>query len=55
MKKLILFLLPLFVLAQNPTNFPYGIKNTAGATNSTPTYFVTQETDGVHKKTPATL
>jgi len=53
MKKLILFLLPLFALAQNPTNFPYGIKNTAGATNNTPTYFVTQETDGVHKKTPA--
>jgi len=53
MKKLILFLLPLFALAQNPTNFPYGIKNTAGVTNSTPTYFVTQETDGVHKKTPA--
>jgi len=55
MKKLILFLLPLFALAQNPTNFPYGIKNTAGTTNSTPTYFVTQETDGIHKKTPAAL
>jgi len=55
MKKLILFLLPLFTLAQNPTNFPYGIKNTAGTSNSTPTYFVTQETDGVHKKTPAAL
>jgi len=54
MKKLILFLLlPLFVLAQNPTNFPYGIKNTVGTENSTPTYFVTQEVDGVHKKTPA--
>jgi len=55
MKKLILFLLPLFVLAQNPTNFPYGIKNTVAPTNSTPTYFVTQETDGIHKKTPAAL
>jgi len=55
MKKLILFLLPLFALAQNPTNFPYGIKNAAGATNNTPTYIVTQETDGVHKKTPAAI
>jgi len=53
MKKLILLLFPLFALAQNPTSFPYGIKNTAAASNSTPTYFVTQETDGVHKKTPA--
>jgi len=55
MKKLILFLLPIFALAQNPTNFPYGIKNAAGATNNTPTYIVTQETDGVHKKTPAAI
>lgn len=55
MKKLILFLLPLFALAQNPTNFPYGIKNAVAPSNSTPTYFVTQEVDGAHKKTPATL
>lgn len=41
--------------AQNPTNFPYGIKNTVGTENSTPTYFVTQQVDGVHKKTPAAL
>jgi len=55
MKKLILLLFPLFALAQNPTSFPYGIKNTAATSNSTPTYFVTQETDGVHKKTPAAV
>ena len=55
MKKLILFLLTVSIYGQNPTNFPYGIKNTASASNSTPTYFVTQETDGVHKKTPAAL
>jgi hypothetical protein len=53
MKKIILFLLPLFALAQNPTNFPYGIKNTAATTDSTPAYFVTTQVDGVHKKTPA--
>jgi len=54
MKKLILFLLPLFALAQNnPFKPPYGIQNTVATENSTPTYFVTQETDGVHKKTPA--
>ena len=54
MKKLILFLLlSITAFSQNPTNFPYGIKNTVAPTNSTPTYFVTQETDGVHKKTPA--
>jgi len=54
MKKILLFLLPFFALAQNPTNFPYGIKNTVGSTNSTPTYVVTQETDGVHRKTTST-
>jgi lysophospholipase L1-like esterase len=53
MKKLILFLLPLFALAQNPTNFPYGIKNTAATTDNTPAYFTTTQVDGVHKKTPA--
>jgi len=54
MKKLILFLLPLFALAQNnPFKPPYGIQNTVATENNTPTYFVTQETDGVHKKTPA--
>lgn len=55
MKKLILFLLPFLAMAQNPTNFPYGIKNTVAPTNSTPTYVITQEVDGVHKKTPAAL
>jgi len=55
MKKLILFLLPLFALAQNPTNFPYGIKNTVAPTDTTPAYFTTTQADGVHKKTPATL
>ena len=57
MKK-ILFLLFFTVISygqtlQNPT---YGIvteKN--NASNSTPTYLVTQEVDGVHKKTPAAL
>jgi hypothetical protein len=54
MKKLILFLLmPIMMLAQKETNFLYGIKNAAAVENSTPTYFVTQEVDGVHKKTPA--
>ena len=48
-------LLPILALAQNPTNFPYGIKNTVGAENSTPAFFTTQETDGVHRKTPAAL
>ncbi len=46
-------LLSATAFSQNPTNFPYGIKNPAAAENSTPTYFVTQEVDGVHKKTPA--
>ncbi len=46
-------LLSATAFSQNPTNFPYGIKNLAAAENSTPTYFVTQEVDGVHKKTPA--
>jgi hypothetical protein len=55
MKKLILFLLPLFALAQNPTNFPYGIKNAAATTDNTPAYFTTTQVDGVHKKTPAAL
>lgn len=55
MKKLIFLLFPFFMLAQNPTNFPYGIKNTVAPSNSTPSYFVTQEVDGVHKKTPAAL
>jgi len=53
MKKLILFLLPLFALAQNPTSFPYGIKNSAAISDSTPAYFTTTQADGVHKKTPA--
>jgi len=55
MKKLILFLLPLFALAQNPTNFPYGIKNAAAISDSTPAYFTTTQADGVHKKTPAAI
>lgn len=55
MKKLIFLLFPFLMLAQNPTNFPYGIKNTVAPSNSTPSYFVTQEVDGVHKKTPAAI
>ena len=55
MKKLILFLLTISAFGQNPTSFPYGIKNTVSTSNSTPTYFVTQEADGIHKKTPAAL
>lgn len=43
------------MLAQNPTNFPYGIKNTVAPTDSTPAYFTTAQVDGVHKKTPAAL
>ncbi len=48
-------MMPILLLAQAPTNFPYGIKNAAASENSTPTYIVTQEVDGVHKKTPASL
>jgi len=56
MKKILLFLLlPILVLAQNPTNFPYGIKNAAATSDSAPTFIVTSQTDNVHKKTPASL
>lgn len=55
MKKIIFLLFPFLMLAQNPTNFPYGIKNSVAPTDSTPAYFVTSQTDGLHKKTPAAL
>jgi len=55
MKKILLFLLPFFAMAQNPTNFPYGIKNTVAPTVTTPTYFVTQEANGIHNKTASAL
>lgn len=50
MKKLILFLLPLFALGQNPTNFPYGIKNNAATTVSTVNYLTTADLTGVYGK-----
>jgi len=55
MKKLILFLflVPFLMLAQNPTNFPYGIKNPAAATNTTPTYITTTSTTGLQEKIPS--
>ena len=53
MKKIIFLLFPLLTLAQNPTNFPYGIKNPAATSDSAPAYFTTTQVDGVHKKTPA--
>ena len=55
MKKIIFLLFPLLTLAQNPTNFPYGIKNPAATSDSAPAYFTTTQVDGVHKKTPAAL
>jgi len=55
MKKILLFLLPFFAMAQNPTNFPYGIKNAVAPTVTTPTYFVTQEANGIHNKTASAL
>jgi len=55
MKKILLFLLPFFAMAQNPTNFPYGIKNTVAPTVTTPTYFVTHEANGIHNKTASAL
>lgn len=55
MKKLIFLLFPFLMLAQNPINPPYGIKNAAATSDSAPAYFVTSQTDGVHKKTPAAL
>jgi len=55
MKKLILFLflVPFLMLAQNPTNFPYGIKNPAAPTNTTPTYITTTSTTGLQEKIPS--
>jgi len=55
MKKLILFLflVPFLMLAQNPTNFPYGIKNPAAPTNTTPTYLTTTSTTGLQEKIPS--
>jgi len=56
MKKLILFLLlPILALAQNPTNFPYGIKNTGASTSSAHTYVVSQGTNGVYTKTESVM
>jgi len=55
MKKILLFLLISVTGYAQQTNFPYGIKNAAAATDSAPAYFVTSQTDGVHKKTPAAL
>jgi len=55
MKKLILFLflVPFLMLAQNPTNFPYGIKNPVAPTNTTPTYLTTTSTTGLQEKIPS--
>lgn len=57
MKKILFLLLgTVSIYGQTLQNPTFGIvteKN--NATNSTPTYFVTQEVDGVHKKTPAAL
>lgn len=58
MKKLIylLFLLPFYLLAQNPTSFPYGVKITGGQpTNSTPVYFTCTELNGLQTKIASAL
>jgi len=52
-KVAVLFLVPFLMLAQNPTNFPYGIKNPAAPTNTTPTYITTTSTTGLQEKIPS--
>jgi len=54
MKKIfILLFLPFLGFSQ--AVFDEGIQNTAAPTDTTPAYFTTSQTDGVHKKTPAAL
>lgn len=57
MKKLFyLLLLPITLLAQNPTSFPYGVKITGGQSiNTSPSYFTTTEENGLQTKVPASL